>query len=58
MATTIRQQIEMSGKKTVVTYKGKDKRTSFDESVPQKKVELISKFIGDKSSILAKILNK
>lgn len=54
--TDFKEIIRASGKRGVVSYKGKDKRKNFDESVSLKKVNLISKFIGDKTEEVAKFL--
>lgn len=56
--TELRELIKASGKRGVVTYKGKDKRTQFDESVTDKKMQNFKAFIGDKIDEVAKILQK
>lgn len=58
MNTNLKQLLSDSGKKTVVTYKDKDKRIKFDETTSQKKMENISDFIGNQSQELAKKLSK
>lgn len=54
--TQLKSMIHISGKRGVVTYKGKDTRKEFDESVSLKKINLISNFIGNKTEEVAKIL--
>jgi hypothetical protein len=58
MKTTLRQLIDRSGKRTVVTYKGKDKRTKYDDSVTNKKMQIINNLIGGNTEEIAKILSK
>ncbi|WP_185226250.1 hypothetical protein [Chryseobacterium indologenes] len=55
--TDFKEIIRASGKRGIVAYKGKDKRKQFDESVDQKKVNLVSSFIGSKIEEIFKILN-
>ncbi|VEH18273.1 Uncharacterised protein [Chryseobacterium nakagawai] len=55
--TGLKEIIRASGKRGVVTYKGKDTRKEFDESVNLKKVNLISNFIGNKIEVVAQILS-
>ncbi|WP_123872929.1 hypothetical protein [Chryseobacterium contaminans] len=52
----LKQVIHTSGKRAIVTYKGKDTRREFDESISLKKVNLISNFIGDKIEEIKTIL--
>ena len=47
----------LSKKCTVVSYKNKEKRKSFDESFGQDKMELARKVIGDNYEELLKKLN-
>jgi len=45
--------IDRSGKKTTVSFKGKDKRTSFDETFEKSKMDLAARFIGDEKNSVA-----
>lgn len=54
--TQLKSMIHISGKRGFVTYKGKDTRKEFDESLTLKKVNLISNFIGDKAQEIKTIL--
>lgn len=56
--TALRQLIDRSGKKRVVAYEGKDKRKVFDESHTQKKMQIISDFIGGNNEGLSKVLSR
>ncbi|WP_185286190.1 hypothetical protein [Chryseobacterium indologenes] len=56
IAKELKQIIRSSGKRGVVAYKGKNTRKDFDESVSQKKINLISSFIGNQREEVAKIL--
>ncbi|AZB25434.1 hypothetical protein EG339_13020 [Chryseobacterium bernardetii] len=58
MRKKIKQLIESSGKKGAVTYKGKDKRKQFDESVTHKKLQAFIHFVGDKTKVISQILLK
>ena len=49
---------QLSKKCTVVSYKNKEKRKSFDETFGRRKMELALKVIGDNSDILLEKLNK
>jgi len=53
MKNTLSQLLEQSNKKTKVSYKNKDKRTSFDESFGIKKMEIALNYIGDAENSLA-----
>jgi hypothetical protein len=52
----IKDILDRSGKKTVVSYQGKDNRKSFDETFGKNKMEIASKIIGDNSISLSKKL--
>ncbi|WP_312391141.1 hypothetical protein [Chryseobacterium sp.] len=58
MIKKIKKLIDKSGKRGFVTYKGKDKRIAFDESVTSKKLEQFKNFVGDKTEDLLKVLTK
>lgn len=58
MKTTLKQLIARSGKRTVVTYEGKDRRTKYDDSETNKKMEVINNLIGGNSEAIAKILSR
>ena len=49
---------QLSKKCTVVSFKNKEKRKSFDETFGDRKMELARKVIGDNSDILLEKLNK
>ncbi|MGE8555015.1 MAG: hypothetical protein ACN6OB_13940 [Chryseobacterium jejuense] len=52
----LKQIIRSSGKRGVVSYRGKGTRKEFDESFSQNKINVISNFIGDKMEEITKIL--
>lgn len=52
----LRNLIRTAGKRGAVSYREKEKRKKFDESVSLKKVNLISNFLGNKAEEVAKIL--
>jgi hypothetical protein len=56
MKNIIKDILDKSGKKTVVSYKDKDNRQSFDETFGKNKMEIASKIIGDNSISLSKKL--
>ena len=56
MKNIIQDILDKSGKKTVVTYKDKENRKSFDETFGKTKMEIASKIIGDNSVSLSKKL--
>ena len=56
-AAELKQIVHVSGKRGVIAYKGKDTRKQFDESVSQKKINLIYNFIGEKTEEVRKILS-
>ena len=58
MKTELLKLLERSGKRAVVTYEGQDRRKSFDESAAQKKMDIITSFIGNRSHEIAKKLAK
>ncbi|MDR7208865.1 hypothetical protein [Flavobacterium piscis] len=56
MKNIIKDILDKSGKKTVVSYKDKENRKSFDETFGKNKMEIASKIIGDNSISLSKKL--
>jgi len=56
MKNTIKNILEKSGKKTTVSYKDKESRTSFDETFGKQKIEIASKLIGNNSVSLSQKL--
>lgn len=58
MKNMIKDILEKSGKKTIISYPEKENRKSFDENYGKEKMEIVSKFIGDNSISLSKKLNK
>ena len=56
MKNIIKDILDKSGKKTVVSYKNKDNRQSFDETFGKNKMEIASKIIGDNSISFSKKL--
>ncbi|MCB9234816.1 MAG: hypothetical protein H6581_24395 [Bacteroidia bacterium] len=50
MSEKLKNIIEKSGKKGTVSFKGKENRTSFDESFGRKKVELVKTLIGSEEN--------
>ncbi|MEO7975661.1 hypothetical protein [Flavobacterium sp.] len=56
MKNIIKDILDKSGKKTVVSYKDKDNRQSFDETFGKNKMEIASKIIGDNSISLSEKL--
>lgn len=59
MSKLLKSILAKSGKKTTVSYDGKDNRKAFDESFAKKKVELISSVVGsdENARTLSKKLN-
>jgi hypothetical protein len=53
MKNTLKNILEKAGKKTVVSYKNKDIRKSFDQSFEKTKMDLVSSFIGSDSNAYA-----
>lgn len=53
MKNTLKNILEKSGKKTVISFKDKDKRKSLDESFGKNKIEIVSKFIGSEQNSIA-----
>jgi hypothetical protein len=52
MKNTLKNILDKSGKKTEISFKNKEKRSSFDESFGKNKMEIASTFIGgDENSI-------
>jgi hypothetical protein len=47
MNQNIQELIEKSGKRSTVTYKGKDKRVKFDENFGKEKLNKIISALGD-----------
>lgn len=56
MKNTIKNILDKSRKKTTVTYKDKENRTSFDKTFGKQKMEIASQFIADNSVSLSKKL--
>ena len=56
MENIIKDILNKSGKKTTVSYKDKENRTSFDETFGKQKMEIASKLIGENSLSLSKKL--
>lgn len=56
-AKELKNLIDSSGKRGVVTYKGKDARKKFDDSARQNKINMISRFLGDQTKEVEKILS-
>lgn len=56
MENIIKDILNKSGKKTTVSYKDKENRTSFDETFGKQKMEIASKLIGENSVSLSKKL--
>ncbi|UEQ75246.1 hypothetical protein [Chryseobacterium arthrosphaerae] len=57
IAKELKQIIRRSEKRGIVTYKGKDARKEFDESVSQKKISLMVNFIREKTEDVSRILS-
>ena len=58
MKNTIKDILEKSGKKTIISYPEKENRKSFDEDYGKEKMEIVSKVIGGNSVSLSRKLNK
>lgn len=57
MKNTIKNILDKSGKKSIVLYRDKENRKSFDENFGKEKMEIASKFIGENSVYLSKKLD-
>ncbi|MFP9099809.1 hypothetical protein ACLI09_12200 [Flavobacterium sp. RHBU_24] len=50
MNSTLKIYLDKSGKKTTVSFEGKEKRVSFDENFEKTKMDIAAKFIGNEKN--------
>jgi len=53
MSSILKNILDRSGKKTTVSFEGKEKRVSFDENFEKTKMDIAAKFIGNEKNSIA-----